>query len=99
MLRSHGLFESLMPAKTLLKNMERSETPSKSCTQMKRKRFTMRIHFFFNEKKNVPIFFLLYLSMRRYSIHANSFIYLCVSSLDETRRILLAKIATSRLPF
>ena len=66
MLRSHRLFESLMPTKTLLKSMERSETPSKSCKQMRRKRFTVRK---------------------------------LESSLDEMRRILLAKIATLRLPF
>ena len=95
MLRSHRLFESFMPTKTLLKRMERSETLSKSCKQMRRKRFTVRK---FKLKKSTD-FFLIFLSMRKYSIYANGFVYFRESSLDETRRILLAKIATSRLPF
>ena len=37
--------------------------------------------------------------MRKYSIYANGFVYFRESSLDETRRILLAEIATPRLPF
>ena len=37
--------------------------------------------------------------MRKYSIYANGFVYFRESSLDEMRRILLAKIATPRLPF
>ena len=72
-----------MPAKTLLKSMERSETPSKRCKQMSRKRFI----------------FLIFLSTRKYSIYANGFVCFRESSLDEMRRILLAKIATPRLPF
>ena len=76
--------------------MERSETPSKSCKQMRRKRFTVRK---FELKENLPIFFLIFLSMRKYSIYANSFVYFHENSLDETRRILLAEITTPRLPF
>ena len=95
MLRSHRLFESLIPAKTLLKSMERSETPGKSCKQMRRKGFTGRK---FELKKSTD-FFLIFLSMRKYSIYANGFVYFRESSLDETRRILLAEIATPRLPF
>ena len=54
MLRSHRLFESLMPTKTLLKSMEISETPSKSCKQMRRKRFTvLKLEL----KKKLRIFF------------------------------------------
>ena len=41
MLRSHGLFESSISVKTLLKSVERSETLNKSCKQMKQKRFTV----------------------------------------------------------
>ena len=41
----------------------------------------------------------LNLSMRKYSINANGFVYFRESSLDEMRRILLVKIATQRLPF
>ena len=96
MLRSHRLFESLMPPKKLLKSMERSETPSKSCKQMRRKRFTVRK---LELKKKLRIFFLIFLSMRKYSIYANGFVYFREFSLDEMRRILPAKIATPRLPF
>ena len=37
--------------------------------------------------------------MRKYSLYANGFVYFRESSLDEMRPILLAKIATPRLPF
>ena len=37
--------------------------------------------------------------MRKYSIYANGFIKFRVPNLDETRRILFAKMASSRLPF
>ena len=37
--------------------------------------------------------------MRKYSIYANGFVYFRESGLDEMHRILLAKIATSRLQF
>ena len=77
--------------------MERSETPSKSCKQMRRKRFTVRKLEL--KKKNYGFFFLIFLSMRKYSLYANGFVYFRESSLDEMRRILLAKIATPRLPF
>ena len=50
-------------------------------------------------KKKLRIFFLIFLSMRKYSLYANGFVYFRESSLDEMRRILLAKIATPRLPF
>ena len=80
-----------MPAKTLLKSIERSETSSKSCKQMRRKRFTVRKL----ELKKSTDFFLIFLSMRKYSIYANGFVYFRESSLDEMRRILLAKIATT----
>ena len=73
--------------------MERSETPSKSCKEMRRKRFTVRK---LELKKKLRIFFL---SMRKYSLYANGFVYFRESSLDEMRRILLAKIVTPRLPF
>ena len=76
--------------------MERSETPSKSCKQMRRKRFTVRK---LELKKIYGFFFLIFLSMRKYSLYANGFVYFRESSLDEMRRILLAKIATPRLPF
>ena len=86
-----------MPTKTLLKSIERSETPSKSCKQMRRKRFTVRK---FELKKTTDFFsYKLFLSMRKYSIYANGFVYFRESSLDEMRRILLAKITTPRLPF
>ena len=77
--------------------MERSETPSKSCKQMRRKRFTVRKLEF--KKNTTDFFFLIFLSMRKYSLYANGFVYFRESSLDEMRRILLAKIATPRLPF
>ena len=78
--------------------MERSETPSKSCKQMRRKRFTLRKLEL--KKKTTDFFFLYYfLSMRKYSLYANGFVYFRESSLNEMHRILLAKIATPRLPF
>ena len=59
------------------------------------------ILIFLELKKKIPIFFFFFffLSMRQNSIYANGFIQVRVSSLDETRGIWLAKIATSRLPF
>ena len=53
----------------------------------------------FEFKKKLRIFFLTFVSMRKYNIYANGFFYFRESSLDEMRRILLAKIATPRLPF
>ena len=51
------------------------------------------------ELKKTTDFFLIFVSMRKYGIYANGFVYFRESSLDEMRRILLAKIATPCLPF
>ena len=76
--------------------MERSETPSKSCKQMRRKRFTVRK---LELKKKLRIFFSYIFKYEKIQFICKRLVYFRESSLDEMRRILLAKIATPRLPF